>query len=73
VGTLQTCARYALSNETANDDVEDVCFVDDSSAVGSLQGVKKWWEYLKAKGSDIGFCANLAKILLIKDSTVELV
>ena len=32
----------ALSNETANDEVKQVWYADDSSAVGSLAGVKKW-------------------------------
>jgi len=36
----------ALSNETTNDKVKQVWYADDSSAVGSLAGVKKWWEYL---------------------------
>jgi len=32
----------ALSNETANDEVKQVWYADDSSAVGSLAGVNKW-------------------------------
>ena len=40
----------ALSNETANDEVKQVWYADDSSAVGSLAGVKIWWEYLQANG-----------------------
>ena len=32
----------ALSKETANDEVKQVWYTDDSSAVGSLAGVKKW-------------------------------
>ena len=36
----------ALSKETANDEVKQVWSADDSSAVGSLAGIKKWWEYL---------------------------
>jgi len=59
-----------LSKETANDDVEQVWYTDDSSAVGSLAGVKKWWEYLQANGPDFGYCPKPAKtILLIKDSS----
>jgi len=34
---------------------------DDSSAVGSLAGVRKWWEYLKAKGPDFGYYQNLQR------------
>jgi len=30
----------ALSTETANDDVKQVCFAEDSSAVDPLEGVK---------------------------------
>jgi len=30
-----------LSTETTNDDVKQVWFADDSSAVGPLEGVKK--------------------------------
>jgi len=32
--------QKALSTEIANDDVKQVCFADDSSAVGTLEGVK---------------------------------
>jgi len=42
----------ALSSETANDEVKQVWYADDSSALGSLAGVKKWWEYLQANGPD---------------------
>jgi len=31
-----------LSNETANDKVKQVWYSDDSSAVGSLTGMRKW-------------------------------
>jgi len=62
----------ALSNETANDEVKQVWYADDSSAVGSLAGVKKWWEYLQANGPDFGYCPKPAKtILLIKDSLMQ--
>ena len=61
----------ALSNETANDEVKQVWYADDSFAVGSLEGVKKWWEYLQANGPDFGYCPKPAKtILLIKDSSL---
>jgi len=61
----------ALSNETANDEVKQVWYADDSSAVGSLAGVKKWWEDLQAKGPDFGYCQNPAKtILIIKNSSL---
>jgi len=60
-----------LSNETANDEVKQVCYANDSSAVGSLAGVKKWWEYLQANGPEFGYCPKPAKtILLIKDSSL---
>jgi len=61
----------ALSNETANDEVKQVWYADDSSAVGSLAGVKKWWEYLQAKGPDFGYCPKPAKTILIKDSSLK--
>jgi len=32
------------------DEVKQVWYADDSTAVGSLAGVKKWWEYLQANG-----------------------
>ena len=48
----------ALSKKTANDEVKQVWYADDSSAVGSLAGVKKWWEYLQANGPDFGYCLN---------------
>ena len=32
------------------DEVKQVWYADDSTAVGSLTGVKKWWEYLQANG-----------------------
>jgi len=61
----------ALCNETANDEVKQVWYADDSSAVGSLAGVKKWREYLQANGPDFGYCPKPAKtILLIKDSSL---
>ena len=61
----------ALSKQTANDEVKQVWYADDSSAVGSLAGVKKWWEYLQANGPDFGYCPKPAKtILLIKDSSL---
>jgi len=61
----------ALSSETANDEVKQVCYAYDSSAVGSLTGVKKWWEYLQANRPDFGYCRKPAKtILLIKDSSL---
>ena len=60
-----------LTNETANDEVKQVWYADDSSAVGSLVGVRKWWEYLKAKGLDFGYYPKPAKtILMIKDSSI---
>ena len=60
-----------MSNETANDEVKQAWYADDSSAVGSLAGMKKWWEYLKAKGPDFGKYPKLAKtILIIKDSSL---
>jgi len=59
----------ALSNENTNDEVKQVWHADDNSAVGSLAGVKKWWEYLQANGIDFGYCSKPAKtILSIKDS-----
>jgi len=59
-----------LSKETANDEVKQVWYAEDSSAVGSLAGLKKWWEYLQANGPDFGYCPKPAKtILLIKDSS----
>jgi len=36
----------ALSNETANYEVKQVRYADNSFTVGSLAGVKKWWEHL---------------------------
>ena len=61
----------ALSKETANDEVKQVWYADGSSAVGSLAGAKKWWEYLQAYGPDFGYCPKPAKtILLIKDSSL---
>jgi len=53
--------------------VKQIWCADNSSAVGSLSGVKKWWEYLQAKGLDFGYCLKPAKtILLIRDSRVIL-
>jgi len=49
-----------LSNKTANDKVKHVWYADDSFAVGSLAGVKKWWKYLKANGPDFGYCPKPA-------------
>jgi len=61
----------ALSNETANGEVKQVWYADDSSAVGSLAGVKKWREYLQVKGPDFGYCLKPVKtILLIKQSSL---
>jgi len=52
--------------------VKQVWYADDSSAVGSLAGVKKWWEYLQAKGPDFGYCPKPAKtILLIEESSLQ--
>jgi len=52
----------ALSNETANDEVKQVWYADDSSAVGSLTGVKKWWEYLhRPMDQTLGTALNLQK------------
>jgi len=50
--------------------VKQVWYADDSSAVGSLAGVKKWWEYLQANGPDFGYCPKPAKTILIKDSSL---
>jgi len=53
--------------------VKQIWCADNSSAVGSLSGVKKWWEYLQAKGLDFGYCLKPAKtILLIRGSRVIL-
>ena len=60
----------ALSNETANDEVKQVWCADDSSAVGSLAGVKKWWKYLQANGPDFGYCPKPAKTILLKKTAV---
>jgi len=60
-----------LSNETANDEVKQVWYADDSSAVGSLAGVRKWWEYLKTNGPAFGYYSKPAKtILIIKDNSL---
>jgi len=58
----------ALSKETANDEVKHVWYADDSFAVGSLAGVKKWWKYLKANGPDFGYCPKPA--ILVKHSSL---
>ena len=58
----------ALSNKTANDKVKHVWYADDSFAVGSLAGVKKWWKYLKANGPDFGYCPKPA--ILVKHSSL---
>ena len=51
--------------------MKQVWYADDGSAVGSLAGVRKWWEYLKAKGPDFGFYPKPTKtILIIKDSSL---
>jgi len=51
--------------------VKQVWYADDSSAVGSLAGVRKWWEYLKAKEPDFGYYRKPAKtILIIKDNSL---
>jgi len=51
--------------------VKQVWYADDSSAVRSLAGVKKWWEYLQVCGPDFGYCPKPAKtILLIKDNSL---
>jgi len=55
-----------LSNETVNDEVKQVWYADDSSAVGSLAGVRKWWEYLQAIGPDFGYYPKPAKTILSK-------
>jgi len=47
---LSTRPLIALSNETANDEVKQVWYADDNSAVGSLAVVRKWWEYLRPTG-----------------------
>ena len=60
----------ALSKETANDEVKQVWYADDSSAVGSLAGVKKWWEYLQANRPDFGYCPKPAKTILIKEGSL---
>ena len=66
-----TSTVQALSNETANGEVKQVWCGDDSSAVGSLAGVKKWWEYLQVKGPDFGYCPKPVKtILLIKQNSL---
>ena len=58
-----------MSKETANDEVKQVWYTDDSFAVGSLAGVKKWWEYLQVNGPDFGYCPKPAKTILIKDNS----
>ena len=56
----------ALSYETAINEVKQVWYADDSSAVRSLAGcVKKWWEYLQSRGPDIGYCPKPAKTILL--------
>ena len=57
-------STQALNNETANDEVKQVWYADESSAVGSLAGVIKWWEYLQAHGPDFGYCPKPAKTIL---------
>jgi len=47
---------------------------DNSSAVGSLAGTRKWWEYLKAKEPDFGYYPKPAKtILIIKHNSLKAV
>ena len=41
--------------------VKQVWYADDSSAVGSLAGVKKWWEYLQVNGPYFGTALNLQR------------
>jgi len=61
----------ALSSETANDEVKQVWYVEDSSALRSLAGMKKWWKYLQTKRPDFGHCPKPAKTIhLIKDNSL---
>ena len=51
--------------------VRNIWYADYSSAVGSLAGVRNWWECLKAKGPDFGYYPKSAKTnLIIKDNSL---
>jgi len=51
--------------------VKQVWYVEDSSALRSLAGMKKWWKYLQTKRPDFGHCPKPAKTIhLIKDNSL---
>ena len=51
----------ALSKQTANDEVKQVWYADDSSAVGSLAGVKNGGNTYRPMDQTLGIALNLQR------------
>ena len=57
-----------LSMATEGKNMLQVWFADDSSALGSIENIKTWWDTLYEKGPDYGYHPKPSKtILIIKD------
>ena len=59
-----------LSDKTDITEVKQGWYADDSSSVGTLSGILKWWECLASAGPSFGYYPNASKTwLILKDSS----
>ena len=61
---------YAISTAPliqclGTENVKQVWFVDDASAVGNLQALRRWWDHLTIIGPEYGYYPNASKTWLI--------
>lgn len=58
-----------LHERTDQSECQQVWYADDSSAVGKLRELRKWWDILNEAGPKFGYFPKPSKtILIIKNS-----
>ena len=50
-------------------EVEQICFADDSAAVGNVNEVRNWWNRIVQKGPAFGLYVNPKKTWLVVKQT----
>ena len=58
--------------DTINEKVMQAWFADDSTSVGELQGIKKWWDSLKTNGPKYGYYPKPSKTWIILKNPADL-
>ena len=70
---MYAVATIPLINHLGNvEDLKQVWYADDASAVGSLHSTRQWWNQILTMGPAFGYYANAAKTwLLTKDKFLD--